>query len=159
MKRAYRLKAMSVFMFSVVLAMQAYGCGSSNEANQTVLEKQVERQYLSKVEYTEEHKDEIESTIDALIQAYIGRIEEPKDGMEVSPSVQKFFNDVDEAYDTCSYKELTDETLSDDDDYRVTAGISYSRDCFIVRVTYPGGSEMLKMTYDDKGIEAVTDYK
>lgn len=159
MNRAYRLKATVVLMFSVVLAMQAYGCGSSNEENQTVLEKQVERQYLSKVEYKEEHKEEIERTIDALVQAYIGRIEEPQDGMEVSANVQKFFNDIDEGYDTCSYKELADETLRDNEEYRVTAGVSYSRDCFIVKVTYPGGSEMLKMTYDDKGVETVTDYK
>ena len=159
MKRSCRMKAVVGFMVSAVLAMQTYGCGSSNVEDQTVLEKQVERQYLSKVEYTEEHKDEVENTIDALVQAYIGRIEEQKDGMEVSASVQKFFNDVDEAYDTCSYKELADETLADNEDYRVTAGISYSRDCFIVRVTYPGGSEMLKMTYDNKEIETVTDYK
>ena len=147
MKRAYRVKAIAAFMFSVVLTMQAYGCGSSNEENQTVLEKQVERQYLSKVEYKEEHKEEIERTIDALVQAYIGRIEEPKDGMEVSANVQKFFNDIDEGYDTCSYKELADETLMDNEEYRVTAGVSYSRDCFIVKVTYPGGSEMLKFIF------------
>lgn len=159
-----------VLMMLIIAAVNISGC--STKINDTseydieqaatedeVKQRQLELEYLSKVEFSESNKDEIEKTVSSLVQAYIGKLcNRDELCMEVSDSVWYYFNSTNNEYEQSEYYEEAENIIKNDEQYTVSVDVSYSRDCAFVIVSYPSSREMLKITYNDK-IEDITRYR
>lgn len=160
-KKAINGAVFTAWILAMSVSITSCNISGQEKSNKdSVLLRQLEREYIGKVEYKEENSEKIEQALDKLIQAYIGKFDDTEDtGMDISDDVKTFFNDINNAYDTASYKEDAEYAMKNDENYRVTAQVSYSRDCVIATVSYPSSRVMLKLTYADNEITTVTDYR
>ena len=112
-----------------IVSANLAGCGGqTSTAEDEVLARALEMEYLTEVEFTENNQEKLVNTISSLIQAYGNELENINElNMDVSDSVRKFFEEKNNSLEAIEYAQtIKDIRELNDPDYKIKGLFNYS---------------------------------